>query len=380
MATPHNISYKPTDGLSYDPDEPKYWEKGALDKEVTRAFELCHGCRMCFKYCDSFPILFDLIDKKHDGDVAKITAAETDRVMDACFQCKLCEVQCPYTPREKHEFHFDFPKLIHRYKAQRAKERGIPLRDRILANPDAAGAMARMSFGMANVMNRVSLHRVFMQAALGIHKDKLLPDFAPTTFEKWADRNGQDPAAAGGGRGRPLPDLLRAEQRAPDRARHPRGDGPQPGQDRLREGPAVLRHAFLGDGRPRVGAPAGGEQPEGPEALRGRGGEGGGPQPHLRDDDAPRVPRAAAGGAAAGGAQARRARPRPLRAPLGDPRPAPLQHRLQVDAGRAGGLPRALPPAGAGDRLQGAGPPPEDPGGAADRSRWSAAATTGRTR
>ncbi len=112
---------------------------------------------MCFKYCDSFPILFDLIDKKHDGDVRKLTAAETDRVMDACFQCKLCEVQCPYTPRDKHEFQLDFPKLVHRYKAQRAKARGIPLRDRLLANPDAAGAMARLSFGMANVMNRVSL-------------------------------------------------------------------------------------------------------------------------------------------------------------------------------------------------------------------------------
>jgi glycerol-3-phosphate dehydrogenase subunit C len=193
MATPHDkpISYKPTDGLSYDPEEPKYWDKGALDKEVTRAFELCHGCRMCFKYCDSFPILFDLVDKKHDGDVTRITAAETGRVMDACFQCKLCEVQCPYTPREKHEFRLDFPKLVHRYKAQRAKERGVPLRDRLLANPDATAAMARLSFGMANVMNRVALHRVFMQAALGIHKDKLLPDFASTTFEKWAERSGR---------------------------------------------------------------------------------------------------------------------------------------------------------------------------------------------
>ena len=183
------VSYQPTDGLSYDPDEARYWDAAGLQKEVTRTFEVCHGCRMCFKYCDSFPILFDLIDKKHDGDVRKLTAPETDRVMDACFQCKLCEVQCPYTPRDKHEYQLDFPKLVHRYKAQRAKTRGIPLRDRILANPDAAGAMARLSFGMANVMNKVTLHRMFMQAALGIHKDKLLPDFAPTTFEKWADEN-----------------------------------------------------------------------------------------------------------------------------------------------------------------------------------------------
>ncbi|MCY3003478.1 MAG: hypothetical protein NTV21_16915 [Planctomycetota bacterium] len=46
------ISYKPTDGLTYDPSEPKYWEAGLLRKEIERAFDLCHGCRMCFKYCD----------------------------------------------------------------------------------------------------------------------------------------------------------------------------------------------------------------------------------------------------------------------------------------------------------------------------------------
>jgi len=183
------VSYQPTDGLSYDPDDARYWDAAGLQKEVTRVFEVCHGCRMCFKYCDSFPVLFDLIDKRHDGDVRKLTAPETDRVIDSCFQCKLCEVQCPYTPRDKHEYQLDFPKLVHRYKAQRTKARGVPLRDRLLANADAAGTMARLSFGMANVMNRVTLVRAVMHAAVGIHKDKLLPDFAPTTFEKWAERN-----------------------------------------------------------------------------------------------------------------------------------------------------------------------------------------------
>jgi len=146
---------------------------------------------MCFKYCDSFPILFDLIDEKHDGDVRKLSGPETDRVIDACFQCKLCEVQCPYTPRDGHEFKLDFPKLVHRYKAQRAKQQGIPLRERVLAAPDTAGRLARLSFGMANVANRVGLHRAFMQAALGIHKDKLLPEFASATFERWAEDQGR---------------------------------------------------------------------------------------------------------------------------------------------------------------------------------------------
>ena len=111
------ISYQPTSGLSYDPKEATYWEPAALAGEIERAFEICHGCRMCFKYCDTFPDLFDAIDQRHDGDVSKVTPDETTRVLTECFQCKLCEVQCPYTPRDGHEFQLDFPALVHRWKA-----------------------------------------------------------------------------------------------------------------------------------------------------------------------------------------------------------------------------------------------------------------------
>jgi Fe-S oxidoreductase len=50
--------------------------------------------------------------------------------------------------------------------------------------------MARASFGLANTMNRVSVHRWFMEKLLGIHRNKLLPDFSFTTFETWAAKKG----------------------------------------------------------------------------------------------------------------------------------------------------------------------------------------------
>ena len=184
------VSYQPTDGLCYDPSDPVYWDAAALDKEVERVFEVCHGCRMCFKYCDSFPDLFSFIDERHDGDVRKLTGEEKDQVMDACFQCKLCEVQCPYTPRDEHEFQLDFPKLVHRYQAQRKKREGRSMRDKLLADPDKAARLARASLGAANVANRTKLHRWFMEKALGIHREKLLPEFAKQTFEAWAEKAG----------------------------------------------------------------------------------------------------------------------------------------------------------------------------------------------
>ncbi|HEX4998656.1 MAG TPA: heterodisulfide reductase-related iron-sulfur binding cluster [Terriglobia bacterium] len=188
--TSERISYLPTDGLSYDPAERVYWDTQALQKEVTRAFEICHGCRLCFKYCDTFPSLFSLLDNKYDGDVARVTPSETRHIFDACFQCKLCEVQCPYTPRDNHQFQLDFPKLVHRYAAQRTRREGVSLRDRILGNPDGAGLLARASLGIANLMNRVPLNRWLMEKVLGIHRRKKLPDFASSTFERWADSEG----------------------------------------------------------------------------------------------------------------------------------------------------------------------------------------------
>jgi Fe-S oxidoreductase len=185
------IDAQPTDGLTYDPSEERYWDPAALHKEVVRVFDICNGCRMCFKYCGSFPTLFGLLDLKHDGDARKLTEPDTDAVVDACFQCKLCEVQCPYTPRDKHPFQLDFPKVVHRYQAQRARRRGIAFGERLLGDPDRAGRLARASFGLANAMNRVALHRWFLEKLVGIHREKLLPDFAGSTFESWAERTGR---------------------------------------------------------------------------------------------------------------------------------------------------------------------------------------------
>ncbi len=185
------ISYSPTDGLSYDPSDPVYWDAGALAQEIERTFEICHGCRLCFKYCDSFPTLFSFIDERHDGQVRRITEAETAQVIDECFQCKLCEVQCPYTVRDQHDYQLDFPKLVHRYKAQRTRHRGVRFRDRVLGDPDRTATAARVSLGAANLLNsRSRLHRRFLRKVLGIHPDKHLPRFARRTFEKWARKEG----------------------------------------------------------------------------------------------------------------------------------------------------------------------------------------------
>lgn len=189
------IESKPTDGLTYSLNDPKYWDRAGLDKEIERVFDICHGCRLCFNLCPSFPALFEATDR-HGGEVRELTAAETDRVIDLCYECKLCEIKCPYTPRDGHEFQLDFPRLILRAKAVNAREHGVKLREKVLANPDLLGKIGSLTPRLANWGCHQKFQRVIMEKLLGIHRDKKLPDFAAETFEKWIERVGLPPEPA----------------------------------------------------------------------------------------------------------------------------------------------------------------------------------------
>src|SRR5271165_7156031 len=83
------IESTPTEGLSYDPNDPRYWNRAELQKEIVRVYDICLGCRLCFNLCPSFPALFEAADTK-DGDVLALTRQEQQRVVDLCYGCKLC--------------------------------------------------------------------------------------------------------------------------------------------------------------------------------------------------------------------------------------------------------------------------------------------------
>jgi glycerol-3-phosphate dehydrogenase subunit C len=187
------IKGAPTPGMSYDPNDPVYWDPKALEQELERVFEICNMCRLCFNLCSSFPDLFRAFDR-HEGGKVKLTPQEIDRVLDGCFQCKICYVKCPYTPDDKHEFQLDFPRLLMRANALRKKEHGIGLRGRLLSRPEMLGKMAKLTPGLANWANRQPLLRAALQVGIGIHKDKMLPEFHGETFEDWYRKQ---PAPAG---------------------------------------------------------------------------------------------------------------------------------------------------------------------------------------
>ncbi|MCZ6531729.1 MAG: heterodisulfide reductase-related iron-sulfur binding cluster [SAR324 cluster bacterium] len=181
------IKASPSEGLTYSPLDGHYHDPHKLQMELERVFDICHGCRLCFNLCPSFPALFNAVDA-HDGDVLRLTAAETDTVVDTCYQCKLCYIKCPYTPDDGHRFKLDFPRLMQRAKTVRVSKTGLKLRERLLGNPDLLGRLAGLIPWLANLANRLPPNRWLMHALLGIHRNKILPDFHGQTFQAWFDR------------------------------------------------------------------------------------------------------------------------------------------------------------------------------------------------
>ena len=177
--------------VTYNPSDPEYLLESDMRSEMSRVFDLCHGCRLCLHLCPSFPTMFDAIDS-HDGAVEKMTRSETDQVVDECYQCKLCYLKCPYVP--PHEWQLDFPRLMMRAKAV-AKSNGSQglverLSDEVLGRTDLIG-LASVSFsGLANRMiSRDSkLSRAAMQATVGIASERLLPPYAKVRFSTWFSR------------------------------------------------------------------------------------------------------------------------------------------------------------------------------------------------
>jgi glycerol-3-phosphate dehydrogenase subunit C len=129
--------------------EESFYDPAALEAEMRRVFDICHGCRRCFNLCDSFPRLFDLIDASPTGELDGVKSEDFAQVVEACTLCDMCFMtKCPYVP--PHEFNLDFPHLMLRARAVEARRRGIPLPDRELAKTDRNGRLASTLAPLAN--------------------------------------------------------------------------------------------------------------------------------------------------------------------------------------------------------------------------------------
>ena len=223
------VNHTNTENTVYDITNPLYWDKSSLYSEMDRVYDICIGCRLCFNLCPSFPSLFNSIDnageRKRDvaenqgivekkiekkeyldlpegkhaseasievefrGEVSDLTDLERWKVVDLCYQCKLCDPICPYTPDKEHEFQLDFPKLMTRSQAIRTRSRGVRMSDKFLSNTDFTGKLGSIIGPLLNYFNELSIVRWFMEKFFGIHRYRNLPKFQKEKFSNWFQKN-----------------------------------------------------------------------------------------------------------------------------------------------------------------------------------------------
>jgi glycerol-3-phosphate dehydrogenase subunit C len=182
------------------PSDPRYFDARDLETEMRRTFQICHECRMCVNYCGSFPELFRRVDRDIDSGRAEGAELLDDKdfaaIGDECWQCKLCYIKCPYTKDDEAGELLDFPRLMGREKAVRARRNGVTLVDRVLGEPQLIGTMgAGVMSPVANLVNANRLVRKVQEKVAGISSEFPLPPMAKETFSSWCGARAKKDAA-----------------------------------------------------------------------------------------------------------------------------------------------------------------------------------------
>ena len=164
---------------------PEFHDRAAVDAELARVFDICHGCRRCVNLCAAFPTLFELVDESATMEVDGVATDDYGKVVEQCYLCDLCaETKCPYLP--PHEWNVDFPHLMLRAKAARFQERKPRWRDRLITSTTSVFQVASTP-GIAQTANAAAKApwlRGIGQSVFGIHKEAPLPRFQTRAASK----------------------------------------------------------------------------------------------------------------------------------------------------------------------------------------------------
>ncbi|HLJ38231.1 MAG TPA: heterodisulfide reductase-related iron-sulfur binding cluster [Steroidobacteraceae bacterium] len=162
--------------------DPKFYDHAALDAELERVFDICHGCRRCFSLCNAFPTLFDAVDATASGEVAAVDKKAYWEVVEHCYLCDMCYMtKCPYVP--PHPWNVDFPHLMLRAKAVRTRDGALTASERVLAATDAVGRLAGIPVvvELVNAVNRSRAGRALLEKTLGVDRTAPIPQYHART-------------------------------------------------------------------------------------------------------------------------------------------------------------------------------------------------------
>jgi glycerol-3-phosphate dehydrogenase subunit C len=148
----------------------------------------CVKCTICETYCPVAAATPLFPGPKYVGPQAERyrvpgEGPSPDASLDYCSSCGICTQVCPQGVH--------IAEINSQARAALKEDRGIPLRDRLIARPTLAGRMGTPVAPLANAMLRSRLVRRLLERTIGVHRSAPMPRWAGRTLQGWARRSGR---------------------------------------------------------------------------------------------------------------------------------------------------------------------------------------------
>jgi glycerol-3-phosphate dehydrogenase subunit C len=152
-----------------------------LTEFVRDSLDHCVKCTICETFCPFSQVTPLFPGPKFVGPQAeryRKAGASPDASVDYCSGCGICTQVCPQGVR--------IAEINSQARAALWEERGVPLRNQLIARPGVIGRLGTPVAPVANWALRNRAVRAVTDRLLGIHRDAPMPRFAGRTFQRWA--------------------------------------------------------------------------------------------------------------------------------------------------------------------------------------------------
>ncbi|MGH3141761.1 MAG: 4Fe-4S dicluster domain-containing protein, partial [Gaiellales bacterium] len=156
---------------------------------IRDSLDHCVKCTICETFCPYSQVTPLFPGPKFvgpQGERYREAGVSPDASVDFCSGCGICTQVCPHDVK--------IAEINSQARAQLWEERGIPLRNQLIARPSVLGRLGTPVAPLANWALRDTLVRALADRLLGIHHKAPMPQFAGRTFQRWASRH-RSPAA-----------------------------------------------------------------------------------------------------------------------------------------------------------------------------------------
>jgi glycerol-3-phosphate dehydrogenase subunit C len=151
---------------------------------VRESLDHCVKCTICETFCPFSRATPLFPGPKYVGPQAERyrgAGPSVDASVDYCSGCGICTQVCPQGVR--------IAEINSQARAALWEERGVPLRNQLIARPNVIGRLGTPVAPVANWALRNRAVRTVTDRLLGIHRDAPMPRFAGRTFQRWARRH-----------------------------------------------------------------------------------------------------------------------------------------------------------------------------------------------